>query len=99
MSKEAEEPKDVTSNEEKELHRVYDYLCNFSPKHKLRKEMAPKLERKQKIMQVRGPSRPSLCSCVVAGTTELRLTPPLSVSCSTRRTPTQSESWMKLALS
>ena len=46
-----EEPKDVTSNEEKELRRVYDHLANFSPKYKLRKRMQPLLDRKQKIMQ------------------------------------------------
>ncbi len=46
-----DEPKDVTSNEEKELRRVYDHLANFSPKYKLRKRMQPLLDRKQKIMQ------------------------------------------------
>lgn len=46
-----EEPKDVTSNEEKELRRVYDYLANYYPKSKLMKQMEPKLERKHKIMQ------------------------------------------------
>lgn len=50
MSKE-EEPKDVTSNEEKELRRVYDYLAHFAPKHKLRREMQPKIARRQKILQ------------------------------------------------
>jgi hypothetical protein len=46
-----EEPKDVTSNEEKELRRVFDYLANFSPKYKLRRRMQPLLDRRQKIMQ------------------------------------------------
>jgi hypothetical protein len=47
----AEEPKDMTANEEKELRRVYDYLANFAPKHKLRKRMQPLLDRRYKIMQ------------------------------------------------
>lgn len=41
----------MTANEEKELRRVYDYLANFSPKHKLRKRMQPLLDRRYKIMQ------------------------------------------------
>jgi Ca2+-binding EF-hand superfamily protein len=51
MSSTEEEPKDVTSNEEKELKRVYDYLANYFPKSKLMKQMKPKLDRKQKILQ------------------------------------------------
>lgn len=45
-----EEPKDVTSNEEKELHRVYDYLANFYPKSKLLKELKPRQEQRNKIL-------------------------------------------------
>ena len=45
------EPKDVTSNEEKELRRVYDYLANYYPKSRLMKELEPKESRRQKIMQ------------------------------------------------
>lgn len=49
MSKE-EEPKDVTSNEEKELRRVYDNLANFYPKSKLVKELKPRQEQRNKIL-------------------------------------------------
>eukprot|EP01138_Halocafeteria_seosinensis_P007812 gb/GECG01007982.1/.p1 GENE.gb/GECG01007982.1/~~gb/GECG01007982.1/.p1 ORF type:complete len:252 (+),score=51.08 gb/GECG01007982.1/:1-756(+) len=45
-----EEPKDVTQNEFKELKRVFDFLCDFSPKHKLTNELKPKLEVKSKIL-------------------------------------------------
>jgi hypothetical protein len=39
-----------TQNEQRELKRVFDFLADFAPKHKLRKELQPKLERKQKIL-------------------------------------------------
>jgi hypothetical protein len=48
--KETVEVKDVTQNEQRELKRVFDFLADFAPKHKLRKDLQPKLERKQKIM-------------------------------------------------
>jgi hypothetical protein len=48
---ETEEPKDVTSNEEKELRRVYEHLANFAPKYKLRRRMQPLTDRRQKILQ------------------------------------------------
>jgi len=41
---------DVTQNEQRELHRVFEFLADFAPKHKLRKDLQPKLERKQKIL-------------------------------------------------
>lgn len=34
---------------DRELKRVFDFLADFAPKHKLRKELAPRLERRQKI--------------------------------------------------
>lgn len=43
-------PKEVTQNELRELKRVFDFLADFAPKHKLRKELEPKMERKQKIL-------------------------------------------------
>lgn len=51
MTDASEEPKDVTSNEEKELRRVYDYVANFAPKYKLRRRMQPLQDRKAKILQ------------------------------------------------
>jgi hypothetical protein len=48
--KDTVEVKDVTQNEQRELKRVFDFLADFAPKHKLRKDLQPKLERKQKIM-------------------------------------------------
>lgn len=42
--------KDVTQNEQRELKRVFDFLADFAPKHKLRKDLQPRLERKQKIL-------------------------------------------------
>jgi len=44
------EVKDVTQNEQRELKRVFDFLADFAPKHKLRKDLQPRLERKQKIL-------------------------------------------------
>lgn len=35
----------LLSAEQKELRRVFDYLCNFLQKNALRKQMQPKLER------------------------------------------------------
>jgi hypothetical protein len=43
------EPKDVSQNEYRELKRVFDYLSDFAPKYKLRKELQPRLDRKAKI--------------------------------------------------
>ena len=43
-------PVEPTQNEQRELKRVFDFLADFAPKHKLRKELQPKLERKQKIL-------------------------------------------------
>ena len=60
MSDPPDEPKDVTSNEEKELRRVFDHLANFSPKYKLRRRMQPLLDRRQKIMQFK---RNPGCGC------------------------------------
>lgn len=39
-----------SQNEFKELKRVFDFLCDFSPKHKLTNELKPKLEVKSKIL-------------------------------------------------
>lgn len=44
------ETKDVTQNEQRELKRVFEFLADFAPKYKLRRELQPKLERKQRIM-------------------------------------------------
>ncbi len=41
----------MTSNEEKELRRVYEHLANFAPKYKLRRRMQPLTDRRQKILQ------------------------------------------------
>jgi calmodulin len=39
----------VSQNDLKELRRVYDFLADFAPKNKLRRELQPKLERRAKI--------------------------------------------------
>lgn len=41
---------EVSQNDLRELKRVFDFLADFAPKHKLRKELQPKAERKQKIV-------------------------------------------------
>ena len=43
------EPKDVSQNEYRELKRVFDYMADFAPKYKLRKDLQPRLDRKAKI--------------------------------------------------
>lgn len=50
MSRNEPEPKDVSANELRELLRVFTFLADFAPKHKLRKELQPRQERKSKIM-------------------------------------------------
>ncbi len=39
-----------SANEVRELARVFSFLASFAPKHKLRKELQPRVERKAKIM-------------------------------------------------
>jgi calmodulin len=39
----------VSQNDLKELRRVYDFLADFAPKHKLQRELQPKLDRRAKI--------------------------------------------------
>ena len=39
------EPKDVSQNEFRELKRVFDYMADFAPKYKLRKDLQPRLDR------------------------------------------------------
>lgn len=39
----------LLAGEMKELRRVYDYLCFFLPKNNLRKKLAPKVDRRNKI--------------------------------------------------
>jgi hypothetical protein len=34
----------VSQNDLKELRRVFDFLADFAPKHKLRRELKPKQE-------------------------------------------------------
>ena len=43
------EPKDVSQNEFRELKRVFDYMADFAPKYKLRKDLQPRLDRVAKI--------------------------------------------------
>jgi hypothetical protein len=43
------EPKDVSQNEWRELKRVFDYMADFAPKFKLRKDLQPRLDRQAKI--------------------------------------------------
>lgn len=63
MSKADEEPKDVTSNEEKELRRVYDHLANYYPKSKLQAQLNPRLEQRAKIMAYKkSPESVTLCN-------------------------------------
>lgn len=58
-----EEPKDVTSNEEKELRRVYDHLANYYPKSKLQAQLKPRLEQRSKIMAYKkSPESVTLCN-------------------------------------
>ena len=46
----------VSQNDLKELRRVFDFLADFAPKNKLRRELQPKLERRAKIaMFLRNP--------------------------------------------
>ena len=46
----------VSHNDIKDLRRVYDFLADFAPKNKLRRELQPKLERRAKIaMFLRNP--------------------------------------------
>lgn len=45
--------KEMTQNETRELKRVFDFLADFAPKLKLRRDLEPKLERRQKIMAYR----------------------------------------------
>lgn len=40
---------EVSQNDLRELRRVFDFLADFAPKHKLRRELGPKLERRAKI--------------------------------------------------
>lgn len=56
-SKEGEDPKDVTSNEEKELRRVYDYLANYAPKSELMAELRPKVRRRRRAIHSTCPPR------------------------------------------
>ena len=42
-------PQGVTQNEYKELKRVFEFLANFAPKQKLRRELEPRAERRAKI--------------------------------------------------
>ena len=39
----------VSQNDIKELRRVYDFMADFAPKNKLRRELQPKLDRRAKI--------------------------------------------------
>jgi calmodulin len=39
----------VSQNDLRELRRVFDFLADFAPKHKLRRELKPKQERRAKI--------------------------------------------------
>ena len=40
---------EVSQNDLRELRRVFDFLSDFAPKHKLRRELQPKQERRAKI--------------------------------------------------
>ena len=40
---------EASQNDMRELRRVFDFLSDFAPKHKLRRELQPKLERRGKI--------------------------------------------------
>jgi len=40
----------ISQNEQRELKRVFDFMCDFAPKHRLRKELQPRADRKAKIM-------------------------------------------------
>eukprot|EP01029_Cantina_marsupialis_P028732 TRINITY_DN777939_c0_g1_i1.p1 TRINITY_DN777939_c0_g1~~TRINITY_DN777939_c0_g1_i1.p1 ORF type:complete len:243 (-),score=69.28 TRINITY_DN777939_c0_g1_i1:278-1006(-) len=42
-------PKDVTTNEEKELRRVYDHLASFQPKSRVQAKLSKRLDRMEKL--------------------------------------------------
>jgi chromosomal replication initiation ATPase DnaA len=40
---------EVSQNDLVSLRRVFDFLADFAPKHKIRRELQPKLERRSKL--------------------------------------------------
>jgi hypothetical protein len=40
---------EVSQNDLRELRRVFDWVANFAPKHKIERELKPKLERRVKL--------------------------------------------------
>ena len=40
---------EVSQNDLRELRRVFDWVSNFAPKHKIERELKPKLERRVKL--------------------------------------------------
>lgn len=44
------EPITISANEYRELKRVFDFMSDFAPKHRLRKELQPRADRRAKIM-------------------------------------------------
>lgn len=50
MSQGAPVSYEITNNDLRELKRVFDYLADFTAKHKVRKQLVPKEERRAKIL-------------------------------------------------
>lgn len=50
MSKKVSIPYEPTANDIRELQRVFDYICEFTAKNKIRQVMQPKEDRRSKIL-------------------------------------------------